>query len=195
MNRAMSKKSHPIRTPSALAAVGLGVLALFSCLYEDPESPDVDAASDSSTVDTQTDLRDIAEEDAPLSQCCEIPDRIWPCSGEMPIEPPIDYVIGGRRRTPAEVAMLRESQETSWIRFDDRGCRITRLNVRPPETFEIRDDEGCPYWSDEHGLGCGDRDVPETGVDAGNDADDTLPDATDTTGEGSFTPDTTEPPE
>lgn len=194
MNRAMSKKSHPIRTPSALATVGLGVLALFSCLYEDPESPDVDAASDSSAVDTQADLRDIAEEDAPLSQCCEMPDHIWPCSGEMPIEPPIEYVIGGRRRTPDEIETFRQSPESRWIRFDEDGCRTTELNVIPPDGYVIRDDEGCPYWAVIGGT-CGDRDVPETGVDAGNDAADELPDATDTTDEGSFTPDTTETPE
>lgn len=169
----------------ASATAKLLLLSVVACAHEEPTGVDAEP------IDSGAQHADALEDSDARSQCCELPQAFGGCCSEMPVE---EFGrVGGRRRSPAEAVSLGPPTEANlFARFDESGCRIARLNRAPRLDYHLLDDEGCPFWYTTEQT-CGNRDVPETGVDAGNDAADELPDATDATNEGSeATADTTE---
>lgn len=150
-----------------LPLVSVLLLLTASCLRQDTGEPVVDSVASPDAAST-SDVLD--------ARCCPLPPRLPACIGEVPPasrDGQPDFSVGGRRRTSAELAAIGEpSEENGWTLFDEEGCHYSWVNRADPNDYDLRDDDGCPYWHYDWSTGdtCGIRVPRDAGSDAQSDA-------------------------
>lgn len=94
--------------------------------------------------DKVDDVEDVNIDPPGLSFCCEIPDYPPQWMGDVVEGEPRLVQIGGRRRTPEEMRVPPGVND--WLReFTPDGCAV-RTAETLPQYYEVRMDDGCPYW-------------------------------------------------
>lgn len=80
------------------------------------------------------------------SFCCALPAGPPPWTGDVVVGDIKPSEIGGRRRTPAELrAIGPPSASNDGQRYTREGCALTFASTQPGY-YEIRLEDGCPYW-------------------------------------------------